>query len=121
MPHVSRRSAGAALLALVAVVVPAAAEVAPPRLFRVVGPRDEITIGLTAAEFDTLGDAPGIERVARRLVADGQLTAWQYVVGRGADGATRFVATRRVAILRNDTLRLEPYTAALPVSPPPGS
>jgi hypothetical protein len=93
--------------------------VAAPLLFRVVGPRDEVTIGLTAAEFSALGSAQGVERIARKLVSDGQLTAWQYTVTRAPDGSTRFATTRRIAILRNDTLRIEPYSAALPVAAPP--
>ena len=118
-PSLPRRTALAVLIALIPLAVPAVAQNAAPRLFRVIGPKDEVTIGLTAAEFDSLGSAPGVERLARKLVADGQLTAWQYVVGRGPDGATRYVTTRRVAILRNDMLRIEPYAASLPVSAPP--
>ena len=36
------------------------------------------------------------------------------------DGSTRYAAAGKVAILRNDTLRIEPYAAALPVAAPPG-
>ena len=104
---------------LTVVAVPAMAQAPVPQLFRVVGAKDEVTIGVTGAEFDAMGSAPGVERLARKLVADGQITAWQYVVGRGSDGATRYVATRRVAILRSDAMRLEPFTPALPVSAPP--
>ncbi|WP_421992592.1 hypothetical protein [Roseococcus sp.] len=91
------------------------------RLFRVVGPRDEVTIGFTAAELEAMGAGPDVERIARKLVAEGQVTAWQYAVGRAPDGSTRFGTTRRVAILRNETLRIESYTAAIPVAPPPAS
>lgn len=96
----------------------ATAQTAAPHLFRVIGARDEVTIGATAGESAAMGSAPGVEPLARKLVAEGQLTAWQYVVGRGADGATRYVTARRIAILRDDALRLEPYAATLPVSPP---
>ncbi len=105
--------------ALAVIAVPVLAQTAPPQLFRVVGAKDDVTIGITAAEFGAMGSGPAVERLARKLVADGQITAWQYVVGRGPDGATRHVATRRIAILRNDAMRLEPYAPALPVSPPP--
>ena len=99
---------------------PALAQGAPAvQLFRVVGPRDEVTIGLTTAQLDAMGTGPGVERLARKLVADGQVTAWRYAVGRAADGSTRFAASGHVAILRNDTLRIEPYAAALPVAAPP--
>lgn len=105
-------------LMLAAFAGPTLAETAP-QLFRVVGVKCDVTIGITAAEFDAMGSAPGVERLARKLVADGQITAWQYVVGRGPDGSTRYVPTRRIAILRNEAARLEPYASALPVSPPP--
>jgi hypothetical protein len=88
-------------------------------LLRVVGPRDEVTIGLTEAELARLGSGPAVERVARTLVAQGQITAWQYVVGRAPDGSTRLAASRRIAVLRHDALRVEPYSAALPVAAPP--
>jgi hypothetical protein len=88
-------------------------------LFRVVGPRDEVTIGFTRAEIDRLGAGPDVERIARALVAQGQVTAWQYMVTRAPEGGTRLATSRRIAILRNDTLRIEPYAAALPVAPPP--
>lgn len=97
----------------------AVAQTTPPQLFRVVGAREEVTIGVTAAEFAALGGTPSVARLAQALVADGQITAWQYVVGRGPDGATRYVTNRRIAILRHDAMRIEPYAAALPVSPPP--
>ena len=105
-----------ALLAPIPARSQAGAEIA---LFRIVGPRDDVTIGLTQAELDRLGTGPGVERIARALVAQGQLTAWQYVVTRAPDGGTRLATTRRIAVLRNETLRVEPYAPALPVAPPP--
>ena len=104
--------------ASLAVASPAIAHNATPQLFRIVGSSGEVTIGLTDAEFAAMGRGPGVERLARKLVNEGQLTAWQYVVARGPDGAIRYVTTRRIALLRNDTMRIEPYTTALPVSAP---
>ncbi|MDB5414081.1 MAG: hypothetical protein JWR10_2416 [Rubritepida sp.] len=97
----------------------AAAQGVGVKLFKVIGPRDEVTIGLTEAELAGLGAGPEVERIARALVANGQLTAWQYSVGRAPDGTTRYATTRRIAVLRSDSLRVEPYAAALPVAPPP--
>jgi hypothetical protein len=91
------------------------------KLFKVVGARDEVWIGLTEAELAALGAGPDVERIARALVANGQLTAWQYNVRRGPDGSTQLMATQRIAVMRNDSLRIEPYTAALPVMPPPAN
>lgn len=98
----------------------AAAQPEPaPHLFRVVGPRDDVTIGLGAAEFDAIGPEPGVARLARRLAADGQVTAWRYTVTRAPDGTTRLAPAGRLAIMRQDTLRIEDYRAALPVLAPP--
>lgn len=97
----------------------ALAQGAGVKLFRVIGPRDEVTIGLTEAELAGLGAGPEVERIARALVANGELTAWQYSVGRAPDGTTRYVTTRRISVLRSDSLRVEPYSPALPVAPPP--
>lgn len=105
--------------AMIALAVPSLAESGPVQLFKIVGPRDDVTIGVTSAELDGMGTGPTVERIARKLAADGQLTAWRYVVGRAPDGSTRFAATGRVAFMRNDTLRIEPYAASLPVAPPP--
>ena len=90
-----------------------------PQLFRVVGPQDEVTIGLTAEEFEALGSVPGVERLARKLAADGQLIAWLYTVRRAPDGTTRLASTGRVAIMGSNALRIEPYRPALPVASPP--
>lgn len=95
------------------------APAAPVRLFKAVTARDEVTFGMTTAELDRLGSGPEVERIARKLVADGQITVWRYVVARAPDGTTRHAANGRVALLRNDTLRIEPYAPALPVAPPP--
>ena len=106
-------------VALAALCLGEAVAQAPVTLFKVIGPRDEVVIGMTAAELERLGTGPAVERVARALVGYNQLTVWRYSVGRAPDGSTRFVANGRIAILRHDTVRIEPYAAALPVMPPP--
>ena len=118
MVPTSRRTLAVLLGALAA--APAHAQDLPEvSLFKVVGPRDEVTIGLTRADLAAMGTGPAVERIARSLVGQGQVTVWNYAVGRAPDGSTRYAATRRIAILRNDTLRIEPYAPALPVAPPP--
>lgn len=102
-----------------ALAAPAPAQDAAVQLFKVVSPRDEITIGLTAGQLAALGSGPEVERIARKLVADGQFTVWLYAVSRAPDGSTRYAALRRVALLRNETLRIEPLSPALAVAPPP--
>lgn len=118
MPPIDRRLALA--LPALALAVPAAAQAPAVLLFRVVSPRDEVIIGLTPAELAALGTGPEAERIGRKLATDGQIGAWRYVVGRAADGSTRYGATGRVSILRQDTYRIEPYSAAIPIAPPPG-
>jgi hypothetical protein len=112
----------ALVLPLLALAGAAAAQAPAPaiQLFRVVSQRDDIVIGLTAAELSALGSGPEAERIGRALAAQGQLGAWRYVVGRAPDGSTRYGATGRVSILRQETYRIEPYRPALPVAPPPG-
>jgi hypothetical protein len=120
MPRLPRRLATGLLAA--ALLAPAARSQGTSggfRLFKVVGLRDEVIIGVTEAELQRLGSGPAVERIARALIADGRLTAWRYVAGRAPDGGTRFAPQGQVAILRNDALRIDPYTAALPAAPPP--
>lgn len=86
-------------------------------LFRIVSDRDDIIIGLTGTELDTMGgnDAPTL---ARTLLEKGTLPAWQYAVGR-QDGALVHAPRMRVALLAHGSLRVEPYGSAFPVLAPP--
>ncbi len=88
-------------------------------LFKVVSAKDEIVIGVTAAEASALGSGPVLDSLAKRLAGDGQMTVWQYAVGKDQSGNLRQTPARRVAIFRNDTMRIEPYTTPLPILPPP--
>ncbi len=115
-PRFARR---ACLAATLLAALPAAAQAPAAALFRIVTARDEVILGFTPAELAALGAGPEVERIARRLVEAGQVTAWRYVVTRAADGATQLAARERVAVLRHDSLRVEPYRPALPVAPPP--
>ena len=106
------RRAVLAATAVLALVGSAKAQKPAVKLFKIVGPRDEIIVGVTDADADA-------GALAKRLVADGQITVWKYVVGRDGAGNLTHVAQAKIAILRNDTLRIEPYVPALPVAPPP--
>ena len=94
-----------ACLALVLAVGTAVAQEAPVKLFKIITAKDEVVIGLTE---------PGVnvENLAQRLVSAGQLTVWQYAVQRAADGSTVQAPLRQVAVLKSDTLRIEPYNPA---------
>jgi len=109
-----------AALGLVAAALAAPAKAAEPevRLFRVVTTRDAITIGLTATELAALGQGEAVSLIAQTLQRSGQITVWQYVSGRATDGSLAWKPQARVAVLRADSLRIEPYAPAMPVLAP---
>ena len=49
----------------------------PPSLFKIVTAKDDVVIGVAGTDLDAL---------AKRLVADGQITVWQYAVHKAASG-----------------------------------
>ena len=87
-------------------------------LFKLISSKDEVVIGLTQAELDRLGAGPELDRLAKRLAAEGQMTVWQYAVRKDSAGNLQQAPLRRVAIFRNDTLRIEPYATPLAVVAP---
>src|SRR5262249_43454825 len=88
------------------------------KLFKIVTAKDEIIIGLTNDELRGLGPAADLDNLAQRLASAGQITVWQYVVGRDQGGNLQQAPRQRVAVFKTDTLRIEPYTSPLPVVPP---
>jgi hypothetical protein len=107
-----------ALLPLAAAVRPARAQApAPIQLFKLVSPKDEIIVGVEAAQLGT-GTGPGVQRLAELLAAKGQLTLWQYASQKDAAGALVQAPLRQVAVFKNDLLRIEPYTTPLAVKAP---
>lgn len=110
--------AGLALLPLAAAVRPARAQAAAPvQLFKLVSPRDEIVVGVEAAQLGP-GAGPGVQRLAELLAAKGQLTLWQYASQKDAGGALVQAPLRQVAVFRSELLRIEPYSTPLPVKAP---
>ena len=65
-------------------------------------------------------DADGFARdlLAKHLAAEGQMTVWQYAVRKDAAGNLQQAPLRRIAVFRNDTLRIEPYATPLAVVAP---
>jgi len=110
--------AALALLPLAAAVLPARAQApAPVQLFKLVSPKDEIVVGVEAAQLGA-GSGPGVQRLAELLAAKGQLTLWQYASQKDAGGALVQAPLRQVAVFKNDLLRIEPYTTPLAVKAP---
>ena len=94
-----------ACLTLALGVAPALAQEAPVKLFKVITAKDEVVIGVTDS-------GANVESLAQRLVSAGQMTVWQYAVQRAADGTMVQAPLRQVAVLKSDTLRIEPYNPA---------
>ena len=88
------------------------------KLFKIVGAKDEVVIGLTAAEAAKPGAGPDLDNLARHLAANGQMTVWQYAVRKDPKGELQQAPLRRIAIFRQDTARIEPYATPLPVIAP---
>lgn len=87
--------------------------VATVKLFKIVSPRDDIVVGVDAAQLG--GDGPEVQRLAAALADKGQLTLWQYTSQKDVNGALVQAPLRQVAIFRNELLRIEPYSSPLPV------
>jgi hypothetical protein len=88
------------------------------KLFKVISQKDEVVIGLTTGELRTFGQLPDLDNLAQRLATSGEMTVWQYAVRKDQSGTLQQAPLRRIAIFRNDTLRIEPYASPLPVIAP---
>lgn len=89
------------------------------KLFKMVTAKDEVVIGVSDKELRSFGPRPDVDNLAEHLVSAGQISAWQYAVKKAADGSLVQAPLRRIAILKSDTLRIEPLNPApLKVLPP---
>ena len=89
-------------------------------LFKVVTTdKDDVIIGMTEGELTAAG---GLDAgtVGKMLVASGELSAWQYVVGRNDAGDLIEAPTSKISIIANTAVRIEPYQAEWPVTLPAG-
>jgi len=85
-------------------------------LFKVITVKDEIVIGLSAAELDQLG-ARDAGAIARTLVAKGTLAVWQYSVHKASNGDLEWVPLKKIGLIAHDSLRVEPYSTPLKILP----
>jgi hypothetical protein len=85
-------------------------------LFKIITVKDEIVIGLNAAELGAIGGQDA-GAVAKALAAKGELTAWQYAVRHAPSGELEQAPLRKIGLLANTSLRGEPYASPLKVVP----
>jgi hypothetical protein len=111
---IARRGVLTIALAMVASV--AWAQDKGTTLFKVITVKDEIVIGLNAAELGEIGGQDA-GAVARALAAKGELTVWQYAVRHAPNGELEQAPLRKVGLLANSSLRVEPYSSPLKVVP----
>jgi hypothetical protein len=109
---------GAAVALLTLATQGAWAQETKMNLFKIVTVKDEIIIGLSAEELQSLGgnDASAI---AHALAQKGDLTVWQYNVHRGQNGELQQAPSARIGLLANASLRVEPYTTPYQIMPHP--
>ena len=85
-------------------------------LFKVITIRDEILIGLTDDELSQF-ESKNAGGVAKMLVDKGTMTVWQYGVRRAETGGLEQAPLRKIGLMANRSLRVEPYTSPLRVVP----
>src|SRR5215470_3592182 len=108
--------AAALCLALGAAFPALAADEGAVKLFKLITPKDEIVVGITGDELRSFGPAADLDNFAQHLGTVGEMTVWQYAVKHGTDGALQQAPLKRVAIFKNEALRIEPFNPApLPV------
>jgi hypothetical protein len=107
---------GALIIALVTAASVAWAQDKATTLFKVVTVKDEIVIGLNAEELAGIGGQDA-GAVARALAAKGELTVWQYAVRHAPNGELEQAPLRKIGLLANASLRVEPYATPLKVVP----
>ena len=111
----ARRAAGGVLMIVLATAASAAwAQDKTTTLFKVVTVKDEIVIGLNAEELSGLGGQDA-GAVAKALAGKGELTVWQYAVRHAPSGELEQAPLRKIGLLANTSLRVEPYTSPLKV------
>lgn len=115
---VIRLIAAAFVLLILASSGPVFAEEQATTLFKIVTDKDEIIIGLNAAELRSIGGPDRDAGVIARALADRrQLTVWQYAVRHGKNGELQMMPLHQIGLLASNSLRVEPYTSPLAVLP----
>ena len=114
--HQFLRQALKLAVALIITIGSAYAQSGTTVLFKIITVKDEIVIGLSAAELDALGGRdPGV--VANSLATKGTLSLWQYAVRKASNGDLEQAPLRKVAVFAHESLRIEPFSTPLKVVP----
>jgi len=108
---------GLAGLIMESVVIQPAFAVDKVSLFKVITTKDEIVIGLSKDEISQL-EGKNAGGVAKMLAARGSMSVWQYAVRKADNGDLEQAPLRKIGLMSNDSLRVEPYTSPLKVLPP---
>lgn len=125
-----------AVLLSLTLAAPAVAADAPVKLYKFYGAKDELVIGLTAAELNEMANEsdpkgpndiprkPGVgdvelDMIGDRLVGIGHLKAWQYGPRRGSDGAAEWAPLRRVLLIGAHIYRVETQQTGDRIVAPP--
>lgn len=98
-------------------VMPASAVGQAPALFKIVSVKDEVIVAVPEGD----AGAPRAEAgaIGQALADKGVLTLWQYATRKANDGALEMAPLKKISVLRHDSLRVEPYAAAVRVVPLP--
>ena len=119
MSKTSRRlllGLGLAGLIMECIVIQPAVAADKVSLFKVITTKDEVVIGLSEAELAQLeGNNAG--GVAKMLAAKGSMSVWQYAVRKADNGDLEQAPLRKIGLMSNASLRVEPYASALKVVP----
>jgi hypothetical protein len=99
---------------LTAASVAFAGPVSAETLFKIITIKDEIVVGVNDAALKDLGgDAGGI---AKAIASKGSLSLWQYAVTQ-KDGVRTVAPHRKIDVLANASLRVDPYKQPFKVLP----
>jgi hypothetical protein len=85
-------------------------------LFKVITSKDEIVIGLSGDELAQI-EGQNAGGIAKMLVGKGSMSVWQYAVRKADTGDLEQAPLRKIGLIANESLRVEPYASPLKVLP----
>ena len=107
---------GLAGLIMESVVIQPAFAADKVSLFKVITSKDEIVIGLSGDELAQI-EGQNAGGIAKMLVGKGSMSVWQYAVRKADTGDLEQAPLRKIGLIANESLRVEPYASPLKVLP----